>query len=94
VVFVDNDAPTLSLTSPRPGAAVSGPVLVEGVASDASGINRVELWVGNQLYATTTNASFTLELPTNNLSGQVWVRVVAVDNAGNRLPFSRAITVN
>ena len=94
VVTVDNVAPTVTLTSPRPGAEVAGSVTIEGQAGDNVGIARVELWVGAQMLSTTTSTTFSFTLGTTPFIGPLAFRVVAVDLAGNRLPFTRTVVAS
>jgi hypothetical protein len=51
------DAPTITLTSPLPGqvASVGEPLAVNSTSVDADGIQRIELWVDDQLVRVDSN---------------------------------------
>jgi len=77
--------PTVSLVTPWDGTTREGIVEVVAEASDKSGINRVELYVGNKLYATETIGPYEFEWDMSAISDgtAVSVYVKAVDNNGN-----------
>ncbi|HYV45080.1 MAG TPA: Ig-like domain-containing protein [Myxococcaceae bacterium] len=80
----DNDPPVTALTSPAPGATVSGTVAVTATASDNFGVASVELWIDGALaqtdlaapYAFTWNAR-----ATSNGTHRLFTR--AYDATGN-----------
>lgn len=80
----DSTAPTVSITSPTPGAAVSGTVAVTISASDAVGVARVSLYVDGTLLASATTAPYTFSWDTRNVaSGAHRLTAQAADAAGN-----------
>jgi hypothetical protein len=63
VLLLDRDdvtAPSVTLTSPVEGASVEGQVLVEVSASDDYGVKRVEVYDGDTLIGTVTNAPYSI----------------------------------
>jgi len=77
--------PTVSLVTPWDGTTREGIVEVVAEAGDKSGIDRVELYVGNKLYATETIGPYEFEWDMSAISDgtAVSVYVKAVDNNGN-----------
>ncbi len=78
-------APTVSITSPVNNATLQGVVVVTAIASDASGISRVEFMVDSVLLATDTAVPFvgawnTTGLPDNSVHT---LMAKAYDTAGN-----------
>jgi len=79
----DTTAPAVNVTSPANGATLStGTVGVAGTASDASGIQRVEVSLDGGAYATATPASST--------SWSSWTAQVSVTSAGSHKITARA----
>ena len=82
----DNTPPTISVTSPTAGAAVSGSVTLTATASDAGGIAHVQFRVdGANVGAADTTSPYSTTWDTSGLapgSSHV-IRAVAQDNAGN-----------
>lgn len=77
--------PVVSLVTPWDGTTREGIVEVVAEASDKAGINRVELYVGNKLYATETIGPYEFEWDMSAITDgtAVSVYVKAVDNNGN-----------
>jgi len=77
--------PAVSLVTPWDGTTREGIVEVIAEASDKSGIDRVELYVGNKLYATDTIGPFEFEWDMGAIADNttVSVYVKAIDNNGN-----------
>jgi hypothetical protein len=57
--LIDQQAPTVSITSPVSGATVNRPVAVTVSTSDDIGVVKVELYVDGKLTSTSTTAPFT-----------------------------------
>ncbi len=91
-VNADNTAPSVSITAPAAGAAITGPVTVSAGAVDGSGVTRVELYDGSFLIATDTVAPFEATW-TPTLSGVRRLTARAYDLAGN-MATSAAVDVN
>jgi hypothetical protein len=82
---VDRQAPTLSLTSPRNNARLrSGQLVIAGKAKDNVGLRAVELYLDNQLVASSSASPFrwTTDVATLAL-GRHRVRARAIDLSGN-----------
>jgi hypothetical protein len=82
--FVDDTAPSVSVTSPSDGAKVSGTVTVSVSAADDTKVVRVELYVDNVLQSTSTSAPFDTKWNTRKAkTGAHSVQCKAYDSAGN-----------
>jgi hypothetical protein len=81
----DTTPPTVSITSPTPGANVSGSVSVTAGASDASGISKVTFYrdASVLLGAATTSPYVITWDPSTVSAGAHSLYAVATDNAGN-----------
>jgi RHS repeat-associated protein len=88
-VAVDRTAPALAVASPAEGARVAAPVLVQGTASDQSGVTvRVD-----GVPATVTETAWQAEV--GGLSdGPHVFSVVAEDPAGNRTTATRGVVID
>ncbi len=97
-VMVNNIAditpPTIAITSPKSGSAVSGNVWISVNVSDDAGIAKVQLYVDGFLKATSTSAPFTTKWSTNGkvAKGAHTLQCKAYDAAGN-IGSSQTITV-
>jgi hypothetical protein len=97
--FVDNIcddtlAPSVSITSPAPGAMVKGTITVSANASDNIGITRVELLVDGVLRATDTIAPYSFSWNTATLAdGNHTLQARAFD-ACNNSKVSTSVTVD
>lgn len=82
---VDTLAPLVYVLSPAAGTKVSGVVPVRIAAVDnLSGVQKVELWVSNQLVGTSSAAPYVVDWNTEGLTpGQYKLVVRATDQAGN-----------
>lgn len=84
-VTVDNNAPTVSITSPANGSNVSGIVDVTANASDAVGVTSVEFYADGGLIATDTSAPYSTNWDTtvyaHNTSHSLTAK--AYDGAGH-----------
>jgi subtilisin family serine protease len=84
----DTTPPTVNITSPTNGTTVSGNVVIAAIASDDSGIEKVQFSGGPSYLGFDLTPPYTKLWNTNAVSdGQQWVRVRAVDNAGNVSPW-------
>ena len=83
-LIADNRTPTVKITSgPRNGAKVKGTVTVKVSASDASGINRVELLINSKVVAKDTAAAYSFKIKASKYGKKMKVQVRAVDKVGN-----------
>lgn len=93
-VLVDTQAPALDISNPAAGSIISQPITIEGVASDASGIARVEIYLNDQLVATKTASPYAYNW--NNAAsadGVYTIKMIAVDIAGRNTQLSRSVTL-
>jgi len=80
----DTTPPTVSITSPSTGVAVSGTVLVNVTASDNVGVAKVELYVNGTLFAANATAPYNFSWDSLAVAdGACTLRTVAYDAAGN-----------
>jgi thermitase len=90
----DTSAPTIVITSPAGGAAVSGTVSVTVSTSDNVGVARVELYVDGVLKATATAPPFTTKWNARKAAkGTHTLQCKAYDAAGNTA-YSPVVTVS
>ena len=85
LVTIDNEAPTIIVTTPTDGAVVSGTVSVQATATDNIGIAGVQFLLdGLNLGAENTIAPYAVSWDTTqSLSGTHILQAVARDGAGN-----------
>jgi len=91
-VPTDTTAPTVSITSPAPGATVNGLVNVRVAASDNSGVVKVELYVNGAQADVATVAPFTTRFNASKNKGSFQLQAKAYDAAGNT-GLSQVVTV-
>lgn len=83
-VTVDNNRPTVSITSPAAGAFVSATTAVAVEASDAVGVVRVELYRGSTLVGTDSTAPYAVAWDTATApAGAHTLTAKAFDAVGN-----------
>lgn len=83
--------PEVSITSPSDQSSVGNPVTVSAVASDKSGIRKVEFYVDWSLQTTVTSAPYNFNW-SNGTTGPHTVAAMAYSNAGIRNCY--AVTLN
>jgi len=97
-VYLDNvdDAPTVAITSPEPGATVSGTVVITAEASDDRGVAQVEFFVGETSIGVGDNVddtwSITWETSLYN-DGDYTIRAEATDTGTPSQSASASIPV-
>jgi subtilisin family serine protease len=83
-VVADNLAPTLTWKSgPKTNAKVKGTVKVTASASDASGIDRVELWINGKRVQWDRTAGYAFSIRTGSYPKTIKVQLRTVDRVGN-----------
>ncbi len=88
-------APTVAITSPAPGATVSGTVLVSLSASDNFGVTKVELYINGQFVSSSSSAALSYTLDTTRfLNGSLTIAAKAYDAAGNVSSTSIHVTID
>jgi Subtilase family/Bacterial Ig domain/Fervidolysin N-terminal prodomain len=91
---VDSTPPDVSLTSPSPGATVSGTTMVEVAASDNVGVASVSFSVDGVLMGGDNTAPYTFSWNTTGVSnGPHTLTASAQDSAGNSGSTSVTVTV-
>lgn len=89
----DTTAPTITLTSPKANATISGNVAVTFLASDNVAVVKVELLVNGAVVNSSTAAPFTVKWNTNRVArGTYTLQGKAYDAAGNTA-LSNVVTV-
>jgi peptidoglycan/xylan/chitin deacetylase (PgdA/CDA1 family) len=84
-VTVDLAPPAVAITTPLPGAHVSGTVAVTANASDDIGVASVELFVNNSSLGVVTAAPYTVMFDTTSaLNGSVKLTATATDRSGQK----------
>ncbi|WP_320044175.1 S8 family serine peptidase [uncultured Desulfobacter sp.] len=83
-IFQDTEAPVVTITSPGDGASIGNRETVQASASDAGGINRMELFMNGELKAVKYKSELSWNWNTRKLSnGTYTISVKAFDTAGN-----------
>jgi subtilisin family serine protease len=83
-LIADNKVPTAKITSgPKNGAKVKGTVTLKASASDASGINRVELLINGKVVAKDTKSAYSFKIKVSKYGKKIKVQVRAYDKVGN-----------
>lgn len=94
-VVTDTTAPSTAITSPTGGAKVLGTATVNVNATDASGVSKVELYVGGVLLSTDTIAPYSFSWnTTTRADGAVTLMAKAYDTKGNVGSSSISVTVD
>jgi hypothetical protein len=96
-VTVDNQGPTVAITSPAMGATVSGSITVSADASDNVAVAGVEFFFGNATVGVDdTTAPYSVVWDTTTVpDGEYFFRAIARDSLGNRTPSAfRIVTVS
>jgi hypothetical protein len=87
--------PSVAFTAPSAGATVSGTTTVSANASDDTGIQRVEFYVGTALLGSDTTAPYAVAWNTqSSLNGSHTLKAVAYDTAGNTSQSHVQVTVS
>uniref|UniRef100_A0A7V4KBS3 Cell surface protein n=1 Tax=Fervidobacterium pennivorans TaxID=93466 RepID=A0A7V4KBS3_FERPE len=83
-ITIDNTAPVVSIASPNEGETVHGTLTINYIATDGTGIDKVELLIDNRKFLESTEESGSFEVNTKRYSnGQHQIELVAYDRAGN-----------
>jgi hypothetical protein len=92
---VANDLfPTVAITSPSPGAVVSGLVTITADAADDHGINRVVFYVGSKYVGYDPKPPYALNFNSLNLpNGSYVITAKAYDSAG-QMTISQGVNVS
>ena len=85
--------PSVVISAPTSGSAVSGTVTVSGAASDSLGISSVKLYCDGVLMSSTTSASFAFGWNAGTVAGTHTLSVAAQDPAGNTGTASLTVIV-
>ena len=89
----DTTAPTVSITSPASGAAVSGSVALAATASDNVGVTRVEFYADGTLVGTDASSPYAATWnATSATPGSHTIQARAYDAAGNTTISSVSVT--
>jgi hypothetical protein len=83
-IAADLVSPTVAITSPTAGSSVSGTVTVNISASDNVGVTKVELYLNGTIYASYSNAPYSIDWNTALMAnGPCTMTAKAYDVAGN-----------
>jgi Bacterial Ig-like domain/Bacterial Ig domain/Calcineurin-like phosphoesterase len=93
---LDLTPPTVTLTAPTNGAAVSGTVTLSANASDNVAVNHVDFLVNNSVVATDTTSPYSVSWNSASIAdGSATITARAVDNASNTTTSTGStVTVN
>lgn len=91
-VLIDTQAPQVSISKPEAGSLLNSNVAIEVSAEDTSGIERVEVYVDNQLLSTTTAAPYRAFWDAGAASpGNHQIKVQAYDLVGRMGEVSQVV---
>jgi len=91
----DTTPPTVSITSPKDNAVVSGVVTIKVDASDSSGIAKVEFYVGDSKLGEDSSKPYEYSWDTKKMKDGTYVLTAkAIDSAGNKNSASIKVVVN
>jgi len=94
VTSADQGNPVVSIQNPSEGATVSGTVSIEVDASDDIGIDRVEIYIDDELMGTLTVSPYNYNWDSTAVSdGTHSIRAVAYDTAGKTAEAEITVTV-
>lgn len=83
-LIADNAGPKVKITSaPKNGAKVKGTVTVKASASDAAGVNRVELLINGKVVAKDYAAGYSFKVKVSKYGKKIKVQVRSYDKLGN-----------
>jgi hypothetical protein len=83
-LIADNVLPAVSITSaPANNAKVSGKVTINATASDANGVNRLELVINGKIIQTDKTSPYSFVITASKQPKTMKVQVRAIDAAGN-----------
>jgi hypothetical protein len=87
--------PAVSITSPLPGATVSGTIAVTANATDSTTVAKVEFYLDNSLQTTNTSSPYVWTWNTTSaVNGSHTITAKSYDPAGNTASASVTITVS
>ncbi|MDC0712555.1 PHB depolymerase family esterase [Stigmatella sp. ncwal1] len=89
----DTVAPTVSLTSPAPGASVSGTVQVTANASDNTGVSKVEFFIDNVPVGSDTTTPYAYSWNSATATSGTHVLTAKASDAAGNVTTSSAVTV-
>ena len=99
-VYVSHDVqtdnpPSVTITSPQNGAAVSGQITIQISASDDKGISKVELYLNTTKLADLTSSPYTYNLNTTSYSNGTYnLKAVAYDTNNQTAEYQISITIS
>lgn len=94
-VVVDNQSPTVGITSPPNGGLVRGLVTVTSAAADSTGVTKVEFELDGSVRFTDTSSPFTWAWDsTKSPDGQYELASIAYDKVNNTAESAISVTVD
>jgi hypothetical protein len=91
----DISSPSVSITAPANGSAVTGSVVISASASDNVGVNSVEFRIDGALLSVDNTAPYSASWNTSGYAaGSHTIVAVAKDAAGNTAQHSVSVTIN
>jgi len=92
---IGDSPPTVSITSPKNGAKITGNVTIEASASDDKGINKINFYIDNQLKTSDTISPYRYYWDTSNASqGSHSIKVIAYDTVGQTAEHQISVNVS
>ncbi|MBI4744359.1 MAG: hypothetical protein HY776_06030 [Actinobacteria bacterium] len=92
-IIIDKTNPLVEIISPENNSTVSNIVNINVNASDNISLDKVELYIDNQLKTTFTNPPYSYNWDTTGLSGEHTIKAIAYDKAGNTNSDTHTVTI-
>ena len=93
-ITVDNQPPSLTITSPAANSRVSDTVTIQATATDNIGVVKIELYIDGSLVNTLTSPPYQYSWNTTWLSGSHTIQMIAYDPAGNTATQTETVTLD
>ena len=91
---IDNQPPSLTITSPAANARIGGTVTIQATATDNTGVANVELYIDGSLVNTFTSPPYQYSWNTTWISGSHTIEMIASDQAGNTATQTETVTMD
>ena len=90
----DTIAPTVSLTTPVPGATLSGTATISAAASDNVGVTKVDFYYGTTLIVSDTTSPYSTTWNTAGVTNGTYSLTAKAYDAGDNVGTSAAVSVS
>ena len=92
-VLIDSQAPSVQINNPANGSQINQSITIEAIATDESGLAKVDFYIDGQRVVTQTALPYSFDWNTKGIAnGLHTIRVVAVDIAGRSSEQTATVT--